>query len=765
MTAITLYRGARDPAPAQVIDLPWRVDDPDVPDIVGSIMFLGIARAPTKTQLPAIAPHRLREGETRANASIVAITALVIDVDACDLDTLDKAIRARAFDALVYASPSDPNADGSRRVRVVAPITREIAPADCRATRIAFAEALGLRPGCGVEGALDASRLFFVGAIDGAPMLEIRVYAGAPVNVDTLDAPALDWRAPDAKDAPAGASDSLPTEIPAPTDAARQIAEIIASRWLDGDRVETHAWLHLAGWLMGVGWTKGQLAALLETLDADEGDLAKIAEHRHILSNARPIEGPGGARAWLGEDFDRVDAIVNAPLDAIADAIRAANQTHGADMPSTLILQSRSDPRHVLLWENADVGYQPIANEVMRHRARELNLPMDLTEPSGNGRKPSTPRALIERHGETYLHTARDFSARATIYDRETSTVTIGYPVPAIAAAYDADVDAWLRALGGEQYSRLAVWLASCSQEHVSRLAAVLVLLGSPDVGKSMLACAIASLWGQDTAPRADLLVSRFNGDLERCPIVFDDEARLSGSGRLSTKDLREIAQSTERAIERKGREQTLLRGGFRLMIAANAYGDVRMTDLTGPDVVQAVADRVLVVEADASARAALDPLREDDYRVDLPRVTRHLAWLATAIDLPRERFLGAGGSASAALLSEHVAKHAIVFATLQLWLDVSGAPAVVPSWYAFGGELCADAGALSGALAMDRVDLACVREAVAPFAIKTIRPRIGAVRPRLTVLDVGRVRDACAWDAETRETWLDRAAASTITR
>jgi hypothetical protein len=539
-----------------------------------------------------------------------------------------------------------------------------------------------------------------------------------------------------------------------PSDEAIEIADLIHDRWLDGGRVETNAWLHLCGWLLTAGWTKGAIGALLALLDADEGDEEKRAEHVRILRNARPIDGPGGARAWLGDDFEGVDKIVNAAGDRYANAVvaRIADAASaGIAMPATLILQSRTDARTALLWQGAECGYLPVATDVIRHRIAELRLPISLAD----GRKPASARTLIERHGSTYAHTIRDFSVAASTYDPEADTVVVGYQTPKIAAAYDRDVDAWLRAVGGDLYPRLEAWLASCTHTHIARVAAVAILLGPADVGKSMLAAALAGLWGQASCPRADALLARFNGDLERCPIVFDDEARISGSGRLSTKDFRELAQSTERTIERKGREVTLLRGGFRLMIAANGYSDVRMTDLSGPDVVQAVSDRTLVVRTSADAREPLDALRTEDYRVDLPRVTAHLAWLGATVEPERERFIGAGGCTATALLRDHVERHALVFASLMSWLDDPAVP--VSGWRVLDSELCADAHAIAGSLLMDRVTLRDVRAALAPFAIRAVRPASDGIRPRLLVLDVERLRDAHEWDNETYAAWLSR--------
>lgn len=138
----------------------------------------------------------------------------------------------------------------------------------------------------------------------------------APVCLD-LDGKPARLKAPKAKPkatAPAATTNALALrnddesdEAPTTTSRARKLARQIGARWLEGGRVESNAWLHLCGWCLAKGWSRGELAGLLSLLDADEPDPRKRAEHVHILGNAREIEGPGGAREWLGKDFDRVD--------------------------------------------------------------------------------------------------------------------------------------------------------------------------------------------------------------------------------------------------------------------------------------------------------------------------------------------------------------------------------------------------------------------------------------------------------------------------
>lgn len=469
---------------------------------------------------------------------------------------------------------------------------------------------------------------------------------------------------------PLASGGALPATLPAPSEDAIALANAIRVRWLDGGRIETHAWLHLAGWLLGARWDKGEVGALLALLDADEGDDRKRAEHVRVLVNARPLDGPGGARAWLAEDFATVDGIVNRKRNAWM----ATFGKHAAACDAPLILQSLTDAGTVLLWQG-EHGHQPIALEVLRQRIAELKLPIETTKTNRKGdAMPLSPRAIVERNSATYRETIHDFAASVSRYEPEHERVIIGYPATKLAPKRDADVDAWLRAMGGAEHDRLEAWIASCAQANIDRLAASLILLGPADVGKTMFACAVAGLWGCAVPPSADLLVARFNGDLSRCPIVFDDEAVLFGSEDLSTKRFRKLVQSTERTIERKGRERTILRGGMRLIVAANEVSDLRFSDVTGPEVVRAVADRMLVLATQPRADACKEALARlrppGQYRVNLDRVVAHMAWLCGRVPMPAERFIGAGGMAEAATLAGHVERFAEVFDLVREVLD-----------------------------------------------------------------------------------------------
>lgn len=163
MIELSLYANAFARTPAQIIVTEWR----DLAADIGQLLEL---RAAEKTALPALAPHALRDGATRSLAGVDRVTALMIDVDTVPGNDLGALLDRILPPAIVYASPSD--APERRRVRVLAPLRRPVSPMVSAHLRCAYAESLGLAPGCGVEGALDCAHLFFVGALDGTPARE-----------------------------------------------------------------------------------------------------------------------------------------------------------------------------------------------------------------------------------------------------------------------------------------------------------------------------------------------------------------------------------------------------------------------------------------------------------------------------------------------------------------------------------------------------------------------------------------------------------------
>lgn len=171
---ITLYRGARAPEPIAQDDFErWGELADSIADLVSreSGAPAGADPEEQKRQMFAWAPHRLRV-PYRLLANVAEVTLLVLDIDHCpDVAPIADALTALGGPALVYESPS--STPEALRVRVVARCDRPMTVAECGPARRAFAELLGIGPKQGIEGAIDAQKLFFAGRLHGTPARQV----------------------------------------------------------------------------------------------------------------------------------------------------------------------------------------------------------------------------------------------------------------------------------------------------------------------------------------------------------------------------------------------------------------------------------------------------------------------------------------------------------------------------------------------------------------------------------------------------------------
>jgi hypothetical protein len=263
-------------------------------------------------------------------------------------------------------------------------------------------------------------------------------------------------------------------------------------------------------------------------------------------------------------------------------------------------------------------------------------------------------------------------------------------------------------------------------------------------------------MWGAEP-PAMSLVIERFNADMLRAPILVDEEAQLFGSRALSTKRFRDIVQAPSRAVERKNKERIQLIGAQRYIVGCNGLSDLRFTDLGGPDVIQALGDRLLTIKiADAAGckRALAGLRRPGEYFVDLERIAGHVAWLGETVELPVERFIGTGGATSeGAILAGHVDAHAELWESLHAWIDTGRGS----GWCMHESLLAANPAALTVGLEhTHKWDLTRVRTALTPFKVDERRPRTPG-RPRLWLLDAQRLADALGLDSEACDALIVR--------
>lgn len=375
----------------------------------------------------------------RSDAAVLAHTAITIDVDGCEiepiLDTLDRI----GWSALVYASASDPGESEPtrRRVRIIAPVDREILGSEIKSARHHFAEALGLKPGQGVERADASQQIFFIGRAlsDKGTLIPngdrprdywltgggglLTESAPCPVPVDKLLSPPLTYTwtvtPAGAKPRPAPAASVGEVSI-VPSDEGRVGALLAAlgPHWQDpgvevpgGRRQLLRA---LGGYLARWGWTDDELRAIAAGLptarpQAEREELILEAAHqrRSTKGQASVTAGwaticgwdPKAARvieAHAGSSFASKHAV-----QTLAKSVRskgADGKDHQIILPQLAALdEGRDGPRPSRI--NVERVVQWIYGECLRYEESSGRITVDPSTPDPE--QPGTTQAIINR--------------------------------------------------------------------------------------------------------------------------------------------------------------------------------------------------------------------------------------------------------------------------------------------------------------------------------------------------------------------------------
>lgn len=336
--ALTLFVGSKQPRPGASCDATWA-------DLVEIIREGLEEERGSKDELPGYSPVRLRPDTSRATRNVEHVSALVLDVDECsDLGALRSALDSFEAPWIVYTSPSDPNPDGTRRVRVLVGIDEPIPGQDAKAvahSRLLLAECLGLAPGCGAEECLDAARFLYVGRVSGTPArelwsgnddrpgLDIREFMKVPLTHD--------WGKRHAKAAAPTPAYRVPQPLKTPR--VEAVLRVLLPDWpaagVEGNR---HAKVRaLGGWLAGKGWELCEIAALIGALPSD----APQARTKHALECAARVRAWRRAPGWA-ELTNHYAPETLADLERAASACSADGAKHDIDAARRASLKARA---------------------------------------------------------------------------------------------------------------------------------------------------------------------------------------------------------------------------------------------------------------------------------------------------------------------------------------------------------------------------------------------------------------------------------------
>jgi len=248
---------------------------------------------------------------------------------------------------------------------------------------------------------------------------------------------------------------ALPTARPEETRVALALEGAKDARNLD-------KWGHsdAAGWNQICDWST-DAAAVIESIAKDP---RQTAEWRGIW-NPRLYDFHARVEATWAKRAARKQA------EAEAEQRAATDTTEDSGPPGDVyILQDRNDAEHILLWER-ERGYQPVAVRSLRLCIKQqglddkIQLSFETSPERGEKRTVQlTPQKIIEQNARQFSKSIYDFGAQVSLYDDDADAVVVGYPAKLIEPRFDADVDAWLRAIGGPEYPKLEAWIVPQSQ-------------------------------------------------------------------------------------------------------------------------------------------------------------------------------------------------------------------------------------------------------------------------------------------------------------
>lgn len=307
--------------------------------------------------------------------------------------------------------------------------------------------------------------------------------------------------------------------------------------------------------------------------------------------------------------------------ESLLDQLRAARP---GDVPTdeeeAKVWQMRrmiasSGSQHYVMRPNGDYNINPCPDSLLIPMIRRLGMEdiIPVTEIVGKSLKMRSTRDLLADHAMPIVDIEASALAEVAFIDGEPGFDKLHIPVhrlnPKLEARFDARVDEWLEALGGEQADRLKEWLAHALD--VKRAICALNLYGAPGTGKGMLAAGLAECF-ESMRPNDHKALGQWNGGLLENPVVNCDEGVPTiSSGEALTLDqaFRSLVTGGNVTIRKMRTDPFSARIYPRILFTSNDRDIIRSIvgnrDLTDDDT-EAIEMRLLSIEVSDAAKRLL---------------------------------------------------------------------------------------------------------------------------------------------------------------
>jgi hypothetical protein len=274
-----------------------------------------------------------------------------------------------------------------------------------------------------------------------------------------------------------------------------------------------------------------------------------------------------------------------------------------------------SGSQHYVMRTNGDYNINPCPDSLLIPMIRRLGMEdiIPVTEIVGKSLKMRSTRDLLADHAMPIVDIEASALAEVAYIDGEPGYDKLHIPVhrlnPKLEARFDARVDEWLEALGGEQADRLKEWLSHALD--VKRAICALNLYGAPGTGKGMLAAGLAECF-ESMRPNDHKALGQWNGGLLENPVVNCDEGvpTISSGEALSLDQaFRSLVTGGNVTIRKMRTDPFSARIYPRILFTSNDRDIIRSIvgnrDLTDDDT-EAIEMRLLSIEVSDAARRLL---------------------------------------------------------------------------------------------------------------------------------------------------------------
>ena len=574
---------------------------------------------------PALVLGEMDTPQPRKANHMVACHAVGLDFDGCPEPVMEKAINALApFTHVVYTTHKSGSlaVGGMMRLRVIVPLSTPVPPDDYARVWAYLASLTGWIVDLDAK---DPSRLHYLPTTFDPS--QAKSYAHDALLLDPATLPATVAH-PEALERGRKALRYLRGDYQPAAKAVLHGKAFAAP----GDRHTTQRGLTM------------RLAQKTAQTPLDDHTVTTLFARSVALMQAQDPSSPG------------IEAIITSYRGAL-ERIQGEMDTaqHGAEGPYTPEeLQEIGIPLDSHLWIvqkgpsyyfRTPRGYRgPFTKEEFGPAARDHlgRSPARLVEARADGTpRHRSPAEVTMDHGTAADRVIVDLTIEQSTYDPATGTLREASlrKNPHLEPQHHPQVDEWLRIVAGPAAETLLDWLACVP--HLDRMLSALYLAGPPGTGKGLIAESLACIWA-GTSVDVSRLLSDFNEELVRCPIVFGDEnLPASWKGMPITAKLRSEIGSTVRQLSRKYLAPSEIHGNIRLILAANRDDLLKSKEALTKDDAQAIAKRFLYLHLPLESERFLLSLTHDERnRWKTTKIPEHVLHLAQTREVePQGRF------------------------------------------------------------------------------------------------------------------------------